>query len=278
MIESMVLPNICKACNKYLIPNVLCPYGCSAFIHRHGSISFDLLLQRYLQKHIIKKLYSNRNGFKYLISTRDDYIRNDDDYDQWLLNNNPSWRIRPSITFLDGVPHVMTCDEHDKGTTSLFVHTPRSPGHHSLPSKFSDQLSHCAIRTRSIKPMQKKYYSTSYQMHEQRGSFNGIDTCNISTYRKFDFRSSLLSKYESRAIINRPDINALLNQLIEEKTLSKFTANGKRAYASKLFFEFDFTKYYIGATYVPFEAAMSMQRELSNNAIVSIIIDQRYEP
>ena len=113
-------------------------------------------------------------------------------------------------------------------------------------------------------------------MHEQRGSFNGIDTCNVSTYRKFDFRSTLLSEYEARAIINRPDINALLNQLIEEKSLSKFTANGKRDYASTLFSEFNFTKYFIGATYVPFEAAMSMQRDLSNNAVVSIIIDQRY--
>ena len=62
MVESMVLPNICKACNKYLIPNVLCPYGFSTFIHRHGCISFYLLLQHYVQKQIIQKLYSNRKG------------------------------------------------------------------------------------------------------------------------------------------------------------------------------------------------------------------------
>lgn len=275
MINSYTLPNLRDACNKFMMPNVLCPYGCSCFIHRHGVISLDLMLQRYLQKCIIKKMYSNRNGFKSLESTREDFIRCDDDYDRWLLNDDPMWAIRPSITFVDGVPFVMTCDDHDKGSKSLFIHPPRSPSQYGLPSKYSDQLSHCAIRTRSIKPIQKNYYSTSYQMHEQRGAFNGIDTCNISTYRKFDFNSALLSEVEAVSIVNRPDINGLLNQLVEERRLTKVTVNGKREYADKVYGEVDFKKYYLGGTYVPFEAAMSMQRDLSNNTIIKVTIDQR---
>ena len=65
--------------------------------------------------------------------------------------------------------------------------------------------------------MSRKYYSTAFQMHEQRANFKGIDTCNISTYRQFHFNSSLLSKFEAVSIVNRSDINALLNQLVEEK-------------------------------------------------------------
>ena len=75
--------------------------------------------------------------------------------------------------------------------------------------------------------MSRKYYLTAYQMHEQRANFKGIDTCDISSYRRFDFNSSLLSKFEAVSIVNRPDINALLNQLVEEKIISKETANGK---------------------------------------------------
>ena len=137
------------------------------------------------------------------------------------------WNIRPSITFVNGAPRVMTCDDHDKGTTYLFSHPPRLPNNNMLSSKHSDQLSHCAIRTRSIKPMQNKYYSTSYQMHEQRGSFNGIDTFNVSSFRKFYFNSKLLNDFEGKENFNRPDINSLLNQLAEEKRTSKFTANNK---------------------------------------------------
>ena len=88
-------------------------------------------------------------------------------------------------------------------------------------------------------------------MHEQRGCFNGVETCNISTYRKFNYNSQLQTYLESCAIINRPDINALLNQLVEERIISKVTANGKRNYAASPFDDFDFSKYYVGATYVP---------------------------
>ena len=104
----------------------------------------------------------------------------------------------------------MSCDDHNKGSKSSFIYPPLSPSEYVLPSKYSDQLSHCAIRTRSIKPMQRKYFSTIYQMHEQRGSFNGINTFNISTYQKFDSNSKLLYYFESISIINRPDIDSLL--------------------------------------------------------------------
>ena len=68
-------------------------------------------------------------------------------------------------------------------------------------------------------------------MHEQRGTFNGIDTCKITSHRNFNFRSVLLRNAEIRSIINRPDINALLSHIVEEGTMSKFVAEGKRVHA-----------------------------------------------
>ena len=64
-------------------------------------------------------------------------------------------------------------------------------------------------------------------MYEQRRSFNSIDICNISSYQKFNFNSKLLSNFESISIINRPDINSLLNQLAEEHHLIKVTIDSK---------------------------------------------------
>ena len=267
-ISSLTLPNLRIACNKFCIPYVACPFGCSTFIFRNGYIGFDIILQRFLPKCPFKKFMTNKNLFKFVESVRDDFIREDDDYDCHLLNR--TWCILPSLCFFEGAPFVMTCDDHHGGTTKLFIHPPRSALGHNLPSKYSDQLCHCAIWTRTIKPMAKKYYSNAFQMHEQRGSFNGVDTCNISSYRKFDFVSSLLTKFESVSIVNRADINSLLNQLVEERVISKTMAIGKRDFAYKTYSDYNFNKYYQGATYVPFKSAISMQQDLSNNAFISV--------
>ena len=45
-------------------------------------------------------------------------------------------------------------------------------------------------------------YSNSFQMHEQRGTFNGIDTCNVTSYGRFDFCSKILNESEGRSIGN----------------------------------------------------------------------------
>jgi hypothetical protein len=79
--------------------------------------------------------------------------------------------------------------------------------------------------------MKAATHSTAYQMHEQRGSFNGIDTCSVTSFGNFDFCSNLSLIDESRAIRNRPDMKGLLSTLAEEKVISKFTASERLAEA-----------------------------------------------
>lgn len=50
-------------------------------------------------------------------------------------------------------------------------------------------------------------------MYKQRGTICGIDTCSIKKCGKFDFNSKLMNNAEARAILNCPNINALLTQL-----------------------------------------------------------------
>ena len=214
-INSYLLPNLRDACNKYIIPTILCPFGCSEFIHKCGHVAIDMIFQRFLPKCTLKKYMNDIKAFDFVKSARDDYIRTENDYNSWLLNTN-DWGIRPSIAFFDGIPYVLTCRDHDKGTKKFIIHPPRQPSH-NLASRYYDQLGHCSIRTRTVGQLRHSYFSTGYQMHEQRGTFNGIDTCNLTSYHQFDFRSKLLSDSESRSIVNRPDINGLLNQLVEEK-------------------------------------------------------------
>ena len=49
-IDSGNLNKIAEVCNSYLMPTVLCPWGCSEFLHKVGSVDIQLILQRYLKK------------------------------------------------------------------------------------------------------------------------------------------------------------------------------------------------------------------------------------
>ena len=50
-------------------------------------------------------------------------------------------------------------------------------------------------------------------MHEQRGSFQGIDTCNVCSVGDFSFPSIILDESESRTIINISDITVQFDEL-----------------------------------------------------------------
>jgi hypothetical protein len=115
-------------------------------------------------------MISGNGIFDFVKSSRDDYYRDVSDYyDNWLLN--PSWTVRPSIAFTDGYcPKILTCNDHDHGSKKHTIHTCRSPGH-VLPQPYSDQLCHAVVQSRTVRPMQAKQYSTSFQMHEQRGCY-----------------------------------------------------------------------------------------------------------
>ena len=206
------------------------------------------------------ELINKPDDVRLISSACDDYIRFNDDYECWLLN--PEWKVRPIIFICsEKGASVLTCRDHNKGTSKLMLHPPRRP-HHILPSSFSDQLCHAVICPRTIHPLKACAYSISYQIHEQRGSFNGIDTCNVTNSGRFDFCSKILDENESISIGNRPDINSLLTKLVSEKKISKSLANSMRE-SSKLCCEgIDFDRLTSASTYVPLETAMCLQNEI----------------
>ena len=177
-IGSQKLPHISSACNKYMMPCVLCPWGCSEFNFSCGHIPLDIMFQRFLPKTNIT-LIENIDHMKFVNYCRDDYIRFDGNYDCWLLNKD-DWTVKPSVCYVEGKGmQFMVCKEHHQGNRLVYIHPLRQP-HHILPCKYSDQICHAVIKPRTITQKKAQIYSNSFQMHEQRGNFNGIDTCNIT--------------------------------------------------------------------------------------------------
>ena len=124
--------------------------------------------------------------------------------------------------------------------------------------------------------MKAQKYSNSFQLHEQRGSFNGIDTCSVTNYHNFALQSLLLGQYESRSIKNRPDINSMLTQLCKEKQLPPTFVDIMQSNASASDFGINIDDYIRGATYVPVDTAMQLQRE-SKAKPIQVIWDKRQD-
>ena len=96
-INSCLLSRLASTTNKYLMPTVNCPWGCSEFQHKVGYISLDILFQRYLMKYCFDS-FTDKTLFLKVISVREDYIRDSCDEDCYFFN--PDWKVLSSIAFI----------------------------------------------------------------------------------------------------------------------------------------------------------------------------------
>ena len=82
-----------------MLPNVLCPWGCSEFCFRAEKFNLGIIIQRHLTKVQLNFPFSSWYERVALFdSARMDYIREENDYDTVLLNKN--WKIVPTA-YLD---------------------------------------------------------------------------------------------------------------------------------------------------------------------------------
>ena len=111
-------------------------------------------------------------------------------------------------------------------------------------------------------------------MHEQRGSFQGIDTCDVTNFGDFGYCSKLLNESESRSIKHRPDINALLDNLVSDNLMSPGTVKHMREWAMTSGPSDDVMKKCLhGATYVGLEDALLMQYEVGQDKSIKVLCD-----
>ena len=274
-IELYDLVTLKRTINNYLLPTVLCPWGCSCYFHKCGFVDMDIVFQRYIRNCKVTILNASYEKLALVETAREDFIRNR--YKKLLLN--PDWPIMPSIVFVDGidgkkVPKVLACRCHDGGTRDYYMHLPKLP-YHFIPSKYPNQLAHASIKPRSVCPMQAKKYCTTYQMHRQKGCYQGIDTCDITSVKDFSKSDVVLQEFQCRSINNRNDINALLTQFHDEDIFSKNTVEGMRKMAKELEKKErnDMNKLLGGATYMPVEVAMKTQSFLVKDQRIRMCLD-----
>ena len=92
--KSMKLLRLASACNKYVLPSVLCLWGCSEHIFSCGHLSIDIMFQRFLPEVELVTIHSLETT-KFIKYCCDNFIRFDNDYDYWILNKECV--VRPSL-------------------------------------------------------------------------------------------------------------------------------------------------------------------------------------
>ena len=276
LLEENTLGSLMEACSeKFLLPNVLCPWGCSEYIHCCGLLPFDLVLQRFFRKESLGIVTSEKD-MKLVEYCRDDYIREDRSYDNLL--ENEAWTVRPTVVIdCEKGAVVMTCSNHDKGCKKMYLHTPRHPRTMLLPLN-GERLTHVVLKPRTIKSMKISKYNHTYQMQEQRGDFRGVDTADVTCLRDFGTATTLLDESEALSITHRSDIKALLSQFVIDGEVPSFWAKDRCEVAKRhaLLLQKKGSKHAFGATFVSLKDVLDSQKYMRSDQRIDVFDANRY--
>ena len=213
--KDLKLGELKNGCDRLLMPKILCPWGCTSYLHHKGSVSFDAIISRYFLNVPFAGSQCSETAYYKVKSARGDFFSGTVD----MHLHNPEWSVHPSVAFVEGEgPVFLTCQEHDGGTKDLYFHLPKTGS--SLPSARSDYLSHAVLRSRTLKTSKAHQYSNSYQLNKCTAGYCGIDTCYVSDSRHFDFQSHLTEMNECRSYAGREDIRGLVSRLRESGSIS----------------------------------------------------------
>jgi hypothetical protein len=157
------------ALDEYIIPTVLCPWGCSEYLSKTGTIGVDVLMQKQFPS-VNLPMMGNSSKRHYLLGkfSRSDYFRNCiTDYDCLVMKSE--WKVLPGMIFKTGKgPCFLTCNNHSDGSQEMYLHVPRTPFWPCAPAERGDQLAHTVIQPRLVRSMKRNLYNTSYKTMEVR--------------------------------------------------------------------------------------------------------------
>ena len=205
-----------------MIPDVLCPWGCSEFAFRSEGIDACLIIQHHLPKVILNMPLSSFEKFHLVDSSRYDFIRLEEEEADYVLMND-DWPIRPTMMWQEGKGMlVCTCRHHGKAHTQrrLYNHPARKLC--KLSSIYPDDISFAKLRPTSIRTVRKGKFNTSPSSFIQNHSYAGIDSADI----EINSSGSIVSKGRLTAmhraeIMNRDDIRLLGEKYVAEGRMAK---------------------------------------------------------
>jgi hypothetical protein len=258
----------------FLLPTVLCPWGCCEFPHASKHILPPIIIQQMLPK-VQLNLMSDWSTKMYLVeSIRLDYIRRQGESLDYVLMNK-KWPILPTMFFVRGKGMmVAVCRHHCKAATQrrLYTHPPRRPRDFKLSAFRPDQLSHVVMQPRLASPVVMKGINTVPTSMWQSNSYMGSDSCNISSTGKFDCLSSNYMSFLHEVLsMQRDDIKELASVYVKEGLILKSIAEQWLLQYDTLYGDDVVLPLVRGSTYVPTLNAIELQRDVSTGGRFDVL-------
>ena len=268
-----------------MIPDVLCPWGCTEFCFEGSHCNTGLIIQNHLRK--VELNFPSTTWYHRMFeveTSRNDYFRDVDDgkdhHDFVLLNNN--WPVLPSCKYVPGEGVVIQTCRHHASTglrKRLYPHPPRKPMGHNLSPEGSDELCHCKIQPRTHRNMRPCKYCTKMRMNTQQASFAGVDSANIDIggEGRFSGHSVMHMEQEALSCAGRPDINHLMSRFIGERIMTPDLAEDIRSASRSRFAETELNRCRQGSTYVNTPDSMVLHQNPHDGDIEAVVlrIDRR---
>jgi len=255
---------------QFLLPDVLCPWGCGEYCHR--AIPFDpsLLIQRHLSKVQLNLSPSNGHDKLFLVeNSRLDYIRLDNEQvDTVLMNDN--WKVLPSVVLSPAKGLcILYCRHHASRSSQrrLYTHTPKKVGN-MLSSTRPDCLSHCVVRPRSVSTVRARAYNTTMTANIFTCGYAGCDSANVCLEGKFNIPSLTLFNHEVLSYWARRDIQDLASAKVDQGKImpdlrDQWDETARRKYEGE---EEMLSMATRGATFVPTFNALKLQQHCTEES------------
>ena len=203
-----------KQVNDKMHAVVKCPWGCNEYYHKAGYAPLDIILGASMGCEGMTFVTHRAEERTETVSSsiRPNFLLKHSQDDEYILMNR-AWKVMSSVAFVNGVPEFLVCRLHCKNLYGhgKYIHPPEHP-FGVFHSQYPDQLAPAVAKPRTIRPIKAHKYSTTFQMQETRGQFNGVDTMQLMSHHNFKIQSELLAEKESLTIQGRPDIKHLVSE------------------------------------------------------------------
>ena len=259
--------------DRVLLPNVLCPWGCTEFCHQASRFNAAYLIQHHLPK--VQLNFPDSSWYNRLHlyeSSRLDYLRPKMNYSSVLMNEE--WPIRPTVLVdPEGVLWVCHCRNHRtfQSMKHLHFHLPKKPGHNLSPEE-PDQLCSVVVNPQTLRKTKPSAYSTSFRMQSLNTNFQGISSAKVSLDGgNFTAqRRAMLTECEGLSLRCRGDIKSLGERLIEKGSVQDSYLRGTVKRSERLHSEEDLEDARHGATYITMEDNLDLQQLSSESGKIHV--------
>ena len=204
-----------NAMNFYSYPSIRCFCGASTHLDSCGTVPFQHLLN-YLNSSFVS---FKANFRKNLQSIRNDYLK--------VCDEKLVFELRPSVMLNSSGLMLLTCEQHDNGTSLKMVHVGRHPLVGNLSHPYADRLAPVASSLRESTPMKIGEFSNTWTMSKSVAGKDGAGSLVLHSKRSFCVKSqSLLPALESTFLNNRKDMLDNVAQIAKENFLpTKLVSN-----------------------------------------------------